>query len=46
MNNTSYEDPDELIVYTLKDAVYIGINNDMSFLMGEMLNLYVFFLKK
>ena len=40
MNDTSYEDPDELIVYTLNDAVYIGIKNDMSFLMGEMLNLY------
>lgn len=40
MNGTSYEDPDELIVYTLKDAVYIGIKNDMSFLVGEMLNLY------
>ena len=27
-------------MYTLEDVVYISIKNDMSFLLGEMLNLY------
>lgn len=40
INGTDYKDPDDLIVYTLEDAVYIGIKNDISFLIGEMLNLY------
>lgn len=40
MNDTNYQNPEELIVYTLEDAVYIGIKNDISFLVGEMLNLY------
>lgn len=40
MNDTDYQNPEELTVYTLEDAVYIGIKNDISFLVGEMLNLY------
>lgn len=40
INDTSYQNPEELTVYTLEDAVYIGIKNDISFLVGEMLNLY------
>lgn len=40
MNDTDYQNPEELIIYTLEDAVYIGIKNDISFLVGEMLNLY------
>ncbi len=40
INGTDYKEPDDLIVYTLEDAVYIGIKNDISFLIGEMLNLY------
>ena len=40
INESAYQNPDELIVYTLEDAVYIGIKNDISFLIGEMLNLY------
>lgn len=40
MNDTEYQNPDELIVYTLEDAVYIGVKNDISFLVGEMLSLY------
>ena len=40
MNDTDYKEPDDLIVYTLEDAVYIGIKNDISFLIGEILSLY------
>ena len=40
INDTDYQEPEELLVYTLEDAVYISIKNDISFLVGEMLNLY------
>lgn len=34
INESAYQNPEELIVYTLEDAVYIGIKNDISFLLG------------
>lgn len=40
VNGTAYMNPDDVTVCTLEDAVYIGIKNDISFLFGEMLNLY------
>lgn len=39
-NGSSYDNPEDLIVYTLEDAIYVGIKNDISFLFGDMLNLY------
>lgn len=40
INDTDYQDPDALTVYTLEDAVYMGIKNDLSFLVGGILSLY------
>lgn len=40
INDSDYKDPDELIMYTLEDVVFLGIKNDISFLIGEILNLY------
>ena len=40
INGSDYKDPEELIVYTLEDVVFLGIKNDISFLISEMLNLY------
>lgn len=40
INGSDYNDPEDLIVYTLEDVVFMGIKNDISFLVGEMLNLY------
>ena len=40
INESAYQDPEELIIYTIEGAVYIGIKNDISFLIGEMLSLY------
>lgn len=40
INGSDYQNPEELIVYTLKDVVFMGIKNDISFLIGEMLSLY------
>lgn len=40
INGTDYTDTDELMVVTLKDAVYIGIKNDTAFIIENVLNLY------
>ena len=40
LNNTCYENPNDLEVNTLEDAVYLSMKNDISFLIGETLNLY------
>ena len=35
MNGTSYDNPDELIITTLENAVYLGMKNDVSFILGH-----------
>ena len=35
-----YDDPELLQINTLKDAVFINIRNDVSFILGSELNLY------
>ena len=40
INGTSYTDADELQVNTLENALYIGVKNDISFLIGYTMNLY------
>ncbi|MDD2978644.1 MAG: hypothetical protein PHN80_01595 [Hespellia sp.] len=40
VNHSSYTNPDELMITTLEDAVYMGMKNDCSFLIGNYLNLY------
>lgn len=40
INGTSYEDPDELMVTTIEDVLYMGRKNDVSFLIQDVLNLY------
>lgn len=40
LNNTCYENPNDLEVNTLEDAVYLSMKNDISFLIGGTLNLY------
>lgn len=32
INDSDYKDPEELIMYTLEDVVFLGIKNDISFL--------------
>ena len=34
MNGTLYDNPDELIITTLENAVYLGMKNDVSFILG------------
>lgn len=40
VNGTDYEDPDELTITTLEDVVFLGMKNDLSFIIGSTLNLY------
>ena len=40
IHNSVYDDPAELTIYTIEDVVFMGIKNDISFLVGETLNLY------
>lgn len=40
LNNSEYEDADELVVNTLKDAMYLGMRNDVSFVFHDCLSLY------
>lgn len=40
MNGTDYREPEELVVTTLENAVYLGMKNDVSFLLYDQLNLY------
>ena len=40
INGTSYDDPDLLQVNTLENAVYMSIQNDVSFIIDMRLNLY------
>ena len=40
VNNSSYTDPEELTITTLRDVIFLGMKNDLSFLIGSQLNLY------
>ena len=40
INKTAYTNVEDLEITTLKDAVYIGIKNDVSFLFNSDMNLY------
>lgn len=40
MNNTHYANPDDLIVTTLENAIYLSMKNDISFVLYDRLMLY------
>lgn len=40
MNSTYYDNPDELSVTTLDNAIYLGMKNDISFVLYDRLMLY------
>ncbi|MCD8218149.1 MAG: hypothetical protein LUD01_08935 [Clostridiales bacterium] len=40
MNNTSYDNPEGLVVTTLENAIYMGMKNDVSFMFYDRLALY------
>jgi len=40
VNGSDYTNPDDIILNTIDNVVYMGMKNDVSFLMGDMMNLY------
>jgi hypothetical protein len=40
MNHTSYTNPEDLEITTMEDTLYIGMKNDLSFLIANEWNLY------
>ncbi len=40
MNGTAYTDPEELVITTLENAIYLGMKNDVSFMICDRLFLY------
>ncbi|WP_373213353.1 hypothetical protein [Ruminococcus sp. 5_1_39BFAA] len=40
VNGTHYDDPEDLVVNTLENAVYMSMRNDVSFIIDLRLNLY------
>ena len=40
LNGTAYSDPEALEVTTLEDVLFLGMKNDLSFIVGMSMNLY------
>lgn len=40
VNESNYTNPDDLEITTIEDAVYMGMRNDLSFIIGDEMNLY------
>lgn len=40
LNGTQYDDSSELMITTIDDAIFMGMKNDCSFIVGNYLNLY------
>lgn len=40
INRSDYQNPEELEITTIEDAIYIGVKNDVSFLINDVINLY------
>ena len=40
VNESHYTNPDDLEITTIEDAVYMGMQNDLSFIIGDEMNLY------
>ena len=38
VNGSNYQNPDELMITTLEDAIYLGMKNDLSFTHRNSLN--------
>lgn len=40
VNNSDYTNPEELEITTIEDVLYMGMKNDLSFIIGDVMNLY------
>ena len=42
INGTAYENPDDLEIVTLENAIYMGMKNDLAFIIDTNLNLFLY----
>ena len=40
VNGTQYDNPDDITIYTIEDALYLGMKNDVAFLIACDMNLF------
>ena len=40
INHSNYQNPEQLEITTIEGAIYIGVKNDLSFLIDSVMNLY------
>ncbi len=40
INGTGYDNPEDMEINTIEDVVYMGMKNDISFVIADVLNLY------
>ena len=40
INQTNYTNPDDLVITTMEDVIYVGMKNDLSFIIANDMNLY------
>ena len=40
VNGTHYDDPDQIIITTIREALYLGMHNDVSFMIAGEINMY------
>ena len=40
INNSGYTNPDDIQLTVIEDVIYMGMKNDVSFIIGDTLNLY------
>ena len=40
VNNSNYTNPDDIELTIIEDVIYMGMKNDVSFLIGDTINLY------
>lgn len=40
INDSHYSNPDDLVITTIDDVVYMGMKNDLSFMIDDIMNLY------
>ena len=40
INGTSHSNPDDITINTIEDVIYLGMKNDLSIIVSEIVNLY------
>ena len=40
INDSHYNNPDDLVITTIDDVVYMGMKNDLSFIIDDIMSLY------